>query len=453
MADDQSPKDLLPKLLDQNPSLVNRKSQDRTLKKQAQVNNIMDVFLQLLPSNYVSQVTGPFYTLQFQAAAEQLAEIQITAQESYADSAYDYLRPEFRFQILGMLVFPDANDDGYPDLKGDLTYRQFLRDMVRLLLQGATKATVEEGLTLLSDATFEVLERSVLARQTPHSAWDFDDQFTFEINVSETDEESGLERFPVDPFILQENVRIVLRALKPAHTLYDYRHLFTETFGQFFTDAMNFDWENYYYEDFRALCCGARALVGGSGETLTDRTLFQDVTRDFSNVQAGSDLTITSGPNSIHVGGLEGTVASNDMKHIGRYRVEDVLYFPVGDDATLRQFTTTPSGLVGEGTVSNGAVHSNVNFGSAVEGEVLRFSEGPNAGSYLLSRVLGSTGGLVGQTGLSGTSVRVAPSILRLDRRMKQSATGQEYEVIVDRLGKQDPKLVSGEDVSQFFLL
>ena len=43
MADEQSPKDLLPKLLDQNPSLVGRKSQDRTQKKQEQVNNIMDV--------------------------------------------------------------------------------------------------------------------------------------------------------------------------------------------------------------------------------------------------------------------------------------------------------------------------------------------------------------------------------------------------------------------------
>ena len=357
------------------------------------------------------------------------------------------------FQILGSLVFPDATDVGYPDLKGDLRYRQFLRDMVRLLIQGATKATVEEGLTLLSDATFEVLEKSVLSRQTPHSAWGFDDQFTFEINVSETDEDSGLERFPVDPFILQDNLRIVMRALKPAHTLYDYRHLFTETFGQFFSDAMSFDWENYYYEDFRAFCCGARALVGSGGETLTDKTLFQDVDRDFSSIQSGSDLVVTSGPNSIHVGGLEGTAASSDMKHVGRYRVEDVRYFPVGDDATLRQFTTSPTGLTGRGTVSDGAVHSDVNFGSAVEGEVLTFSEGPNAGSYRLDRVLGSTGGLVGRTGLNGSSVRVAPSIIRLDRRMKQSATGQEYEVIVDRLGKQDPKLVSGEDVSQFFLL
>lgn len=454
MADKPSPKDLLPGQLTQNPSLVGTRTQDRITLKREQVDRIMDVFLQLLPSNYVSKVTGPFYTLQFQAAAEQIAEIQIEAQEAYGDTAYEYLRPEFMFQILGTLVFPDAKDDGYPTLMGDLTYRDFLRRMVELLLQGATKKTIEDGLVLLSDATFEVLERSVLGRQTPHSAWQFDDQFTFEINVSETADETGLERFPVDPFILQENVRIVMRALKPAHTLYDYRHLFTETFGQFFSDAMSFDWENYYYEDFRVFCCGAKSISGTTGVTLTDRALFQDTARDFTSIAAGADLTITSGPNSIHAGGTEGTVASTDQRHIGRYRVKEVLYFPVGDDATARAFTTSPTGLSGKATVSGAVVSGDgADFGTAVEGEILTFTEGPNAGSYRLAAVQGSTGGKVGEAGLSGTAVRVSPSIIRLDRRVKEVATGQSYEVVVDRLGQQIPRTVSREDVSAFFLL
>lgn len=454
MADRPTEKNLIPGLIPQNPSGVGIQSQGRMLKKREQVDRIMDVFLQLLPSNYVAQVQGPFYTLQFQSAAEQIAEIQLTAQESFADGAYDYLRPEFMFQILGLLVFPDANDDGYPTLRGDLTYRTFLRKLVELLLEGATKATAEEGLALLTEADFEVLERSVLARQTPGSAWGFDDQFTFEVNVTETDETSGLERFPFEPFILQENVRIVMRALKPAHTLYDYRHLFTETFGLFFGEAMSFDWQNYYYEDFRVMCCGAKSITGTSGETLTDRALFQAVDRNFSSISAGAELVLTTGPNSIHTGGAEGTSASTDQRHVGRYRVAEVLYFPVGDDATARAFTTSPTGLSGEGTVSGPRITtSGVDFGSAVEGEVLTFSEGPNIGSYRLDAVLGPTGGVVGGVGLSGAGVRVAPSILRLERRMKEAATGQTFEVGVDRLGVQAPKLVSSEDVSQFFLL
>lgn len=454
MASRQSPKDLFPGLLNQNPSGLVARSQDHITKKREQVDRIMDVFLQLLPSNYVAQIQGPFYTLQFQSAAEQIAEIQITAQEAFADNAFEYLRPEFMFQVLGLLVFPDATDDGYPTLRGDVTYRDFLRRMVVLLLQGSTKATVEEGLGLLTDATVQVIERSILGRQTAGSAWLFDDQFTFEVNVSETDS-AGNQRFPIDPFVLRENVRIVMRALKPAHTLYDYRHLFTETFGQFFNEAMSFDWKNYYYEDFRTFCCGAKSITGSQGETLTDRTLFRDATRDFTSVSVGADVTITSGPNGIHAGGAEGTTASTDARHVGRHRVREVLYFPVGDDSNARAFTTSPTGLSGKATVSGSTITADgVDLGSVVEGETLTFPSGPNAGVYLLKTILGSTGGPIGGSEvLSGNRVRVAPSILRFEQRMQTTAAGQSYEVVVDRLGKQEPRPVSLEDVSQFFLL
>ena len=455
MADRPSNKDVIPGLLVQNPSPVGKSSQDRITKKREQVDRIMDVFLQLLPSNYVSQVQGPFYTMQFQAAAEQIAEFQITAQEAFADGAYEYLRPEFLFQVLGLLVFPDAEDDGFPVIHGDLTYREFLRKMVELLLLGATKQSIKGGLDLLSDATFEVLERSVLGRLTPGTAWLFDDQFTFEVNVTETDDVTGTQRFPFEPFILQENVRIVMRALKPAHTLYDYRHLFTETFSQFFSGAMSFDWSNYYYEDFRGFCCGAKSITGTAGETLTDRSLFRDSTRDFTSIKAGADLVVTSGPNSIDAGGQEGTTASTDQRHVGRYRVKSVLFFPVGDDSTARAFTTD-SGLSGEATVSGeviDATGTGTDFGAALKGEILTFTEGPNAGSYLLKAILGATGGPVGAVGLAGMKVRVAPSLLRTERRMETAQTGQTYEVAVDRLGKQVPRPVAGEDVSQFFLL
>ena len=353
------------------------------------------------------------------------------------------------------MVFPDATDDGYPVLHGDITYRDFLRRMVELLLMGATKKSIEGGLDVLSEATFEVLERSVLGRQTPGTAWLFDDQFTFEVNVTETDDTTGTQKFPFEPFILQENVRIVMRALKPAHTLYDYRHLFTESFGAFFSGAMSFDWKNYHYEDFRGFCCGAKRIRGTAGETLTDRALFRDSTRDFTSVRVGADLTVLTGNNSIDAGGQEGTVASTDQRHVGRYRVEEVRAFPVGDDSTARAFTTD-SGLSGEATVTGDildATGTGTDFGAALKGEILTLMAGPNAGTYLLKAVLGSTGGPVGEAGLSGTKVRVAPSLLRTERRMEQAATGQTYEVVVDRLGKQVPREVGGEDVSQFFLL
>lgn len=468
MADKPASKTLLPGLLAQNPSPVGKSGQDRITTKREQVDRIMEVFLQLLPSNYVSQVQGPFYTIQFQAAAEAIADFQITAQEVFSDADYDYIRGEFLFQLLGSLVFPDAATDGYPTLAGDLTYREFLRRMVLLLLKGATKDAVEGGLDLLSDATFSVIEKVVEARAAtkrvwnkttgrwetqPGSAWGLDDQFEFEINVEYTDPETGLQRFPVDPLILQENVRIVMRALKPAHTLYEYRHLFRETFSQFFSASHSWNLDTYYYEDFRKFCCGAKQVVGSAGVTWADRSLFSDTTREFDQISPGAELTVLSGPNGIHAGGQEGTVASTDRRHIGRYRVKEILAFPVGTDSTARPYTTS-GGLAGTATVTGDVIEDpNQDWSQAVEGETLTFSEGPNAGTYRLKMVLGNNGGPVGEAVGPGTKVRVALSLLRLEQRMRQTTMGQQYNVAVDRLGVQEPRQVSGEDVSLFFVL
>jgi len=461
-------KDTLPTLLTQNPSPVDLTGEAKIKARRDQVDRIMEVFLQMLPSNYVSQVQGPFYTIQFQAIAEVIADFQLQAQETFADYDYDYLRPEFLFQILGSLVFPDAATDGYPTIHGDLTYREFLKRMVALLLQGATKVTVEGGLGLLSDATWQVIEKSLAARETrkkvwdpvkgwvvePGSVWGFDDQFEFEVNVTYTDPTTGRQRFPEDPFVLQENVRIVLRALKPAHTLYDYRHLFTETFGTFFSDTSSWDLTTYYYEDFRKFCCGAKQVTGTAGVTWTDRTLFSDTTRDFSQISPGVDLTITSGPNSIHSGGIEGTPASTDAQHIGRYRVKALLTFPVGTDSTPRAYTTSPTGLSGTATISGSDIEDpSQDFGQAVEGETITFTAGPNAGTYRLKSLLGTNGGAVGFTTGPATRVRIAPSLLRIDRRMRYATTGQSYAVAVDRLGVQTPHAVTLEDATLYFVL
>ena len=453
MADKPQDKTLLPTLMAQNPAPVEKDSQDRKALVRQQVDRVMEVFLQLVPSNYVTQVQGPFYTMQFQAAAEQIADFQVTAQEVMADGVHEYTRTEFLYQILGALVFPDAPTMGYPEIPGDISYRNFLIRMVTLLLQGSTPKTVEQGIELLTEADIELIEKAVAARKLKggRSAWGFDDQFSFEVNVSEQ-ADNGFERFPLDPFRLQSNVQIVLRALKPAHTLYDYRHLFRETFGSLFGDTWSFDYKTYFYEDYRRYWLGSRQVSGTLGQTLIDRSLFTDPTRDFRLVLPGASLVVLSGPNSIHAGGTEGTSASTDEGHVGRYRVKDILAFPVGTDATARKYTTS-GGLSGSATVVGDVIHDlNQDFGSALEGATLTFTEGPNAGTYLLKTLLGSEGGPVGKASGPATRVRVASSILRIERRMAVATTGQSYQVAVDRLGVQEPRTVQGEDASLFFV-
>jgi len=414
----------------QNPSPSPETGQEYTWKVREQTERIMAWFLRVLPSNYVAQVTGPFYTLQFQAAAEQIAKFQILGQEIYKDSDYNYTRPEYLWEILGTLVFPDGVSRGdVPSVNGDISYRTFLKNMVLLLLKGATPEAVQEGAGLLTDATVTVVEKFLGARN-PGSAWGLDDQFTFEVNV----EQDGGTAFPDDPFTLQENVRIILRALKPAHTLYEYRHLFQDVFGEI-QDEASWSMGLYHYDDLRKFCYGAKAITGTAGETLSARTLFRDSTRSFQSVVTGAIITISGGTNA------------------GQYQVREVLTFPGGDDGTARPYTTSPTGLVGSAKVTGGVlVDSAQDWGLAVVGEALTFTTGGNAGTYLLMDVLGPGGGPVGAAAGPGTQVTVAPSVLRLFRPMPVAAVNQTYSVDVDRLGVKVPKTITGEDVSVQFL-
>lgn len=416
----------------QNPAPFPETGQDFIDKVRTQTGLIMAQFLKVLPSNYVSTITGPFYTLRFQAAAEQLAAFQITAQEVFKDSDYAFTRPEFLWQVLGVLVFPGGTDQsGIPQVDGDVAYRDFLRKMVLLLLRGATPSAVEEGAGLLTEADVSLLERFLEARQ-PGSEFTIDDQFFFDIFV----EEAGGTAFPPEnPFVLQENVRLILEALKPAHTLYGYSHLFREVFGPLFSDTYSWELSTYYYDDLRKFCYGTREITGTGGVTLSGRMAFSDPNRSFRSVQAGGILNVTSGPNT------------------GRYRIRDVVAFLV-NDATARAYTTSPSGLTGTGTVS-GDVITDVaqDFAGASEGEILTFTAGPNAGSYRLETLLGSDGGAVGFATGPATQVRVAPSIIRVETRMPSVASGQSYAVDVDRLGERVPKVIIAEDVAEQFYL
>lgn len=442
---------LVPLAVPQNPSLVGKDSLGEKQVHQELVNKILQTFMRLLPSNYVSKVTGPFYTVQFQAVAEEIARLQIAAQESYSDTGFDYTRPEFLYQLIGALVFPDA-PSGYPRVESDLSYRTFLKRMVTLLLQGSTKTTLEEALDMVEtisiedNLSFDLIERGLAYRTLGpgKSGWGRHDQHTIEINVQNTDSE-GNPKFPSDTFALQENIRILMRALRPAHTLYEYRHLFTETFGDFLEETESWDMSTYHYEDMRFWEHGVQAITGTAGITWTDRALFSDHTRDFSSVKPGATLHLTTGVNST-------AASATDAGTYGRYTVAEVLTFPVGDDSTARAYTTSPSGLTGECTIEDGAfVDALQDFNQCVEGEVLTLADGPNAGSYRLLKTLGNEGGFIPVATGSATKVVPTASILRLDRRMRYEATGQSYTLDVDRLGIQVPIFVEEEDVSDQF--
>ncbi|MEL7341377.1 MAG: hypothetical protein AAGM67_12925, partial [Bacteroidota bacterium] len=212
--------------------------------------------------------------------------------------------------------------------------------------------------------------------------------------------------------------------------------LFKETFGDLFTEEVSLDLQEFVYEDFRKFCQGAKQITGASGETRAARNIFSDPTRSFVSVQPGAILEIDTGVN------------------VGTYEVAEVLTFTTTTDATERAYTTSPTGLSGTATVTDGVIEDvNQDFSQAVENEILTFTEGPNIGSYRLECLVGPGEGLVGFVTDAATKVIPSPSLLRLRTRMPSTATGQTYTVGVDLKGIQEPRSVVSEDVSVYFII
>lgn len=500
----------------QNPAPVSPEdqgAQDFYNRIQDVSDRIMRTFTRTLPSNYVSRTDGPLYTVQFRAAVEVLARFQVFANEVYENTDFDFTRPEFLYQTLGILVFPDT-ERGIPDVDGDVTYREFLKKMVDLLLGGSTPEVVRQGSGLLTEALVTLHEKFRFDYRGDISRA-LQEQFGFELFYEKSARTSPqgppshyhivdidcdgngvttstvclpgqecvdhthvvegyrvlpgsdpvsdhehvlLPDFPKNPFVLEENVVKILDALKPAHTLYDYRLVFREVFGRYverevfgadgmpigdvtgftpgvFDDESRWKMLSWYYDDFRKFCLGAKEVRGDSGETWTDRTLFSDSGRSFRNVRPQAVLRILSGPNQ------------------GTYTVREVLGFPIPNDPTPRPYTTS-SGLSGSLVVELGtAVDPGQDFSAAISGEILEIHAGPNAGTYRLSVVEGINGGPVGMAPGPSDRVRVDLTTLRVDRRMPVIASGQEYTVDVDRLGKAVFQTVQSESVSDYFFV
>src|SRR5688572_8561372 len=174
----------IPYALTQNPAPnPPSQGQDYILDRRHLVDGIMLAFRAVLPSNYVSSTNGPWYSLQFQAMAEQLAEIQINSTEVTKDSTWDFTRTDFLWQVLGQFVFPGATDrTGIPQIDGDLAYRTFLKKMVQLFLLGATKPAIEGGLEALdSNVIATVVERFLdTPPRNPEGVYTILDQFTID---------------------------------------------------------------------------------------------------------------------------------------------------------------------------------------------------------------------------------------------------------------------------------
>lgn len=216
---------------------------------------IFTTLLNLLPSNYISTVQGPNYTNELKAVAVELARVELALEDVNDDRAFATTRPEFLYSIVGYLLL--LNGRLPPVQFDDEQFRQFLLALVQIYFQGSIPESMADALKLFATGDIGVTENFLLVRRGA-SGYDISDQFGFQIDVTG-------ESFPPGIFDVDGSLRLILDIIRPAHTLFTIRYVFTDKFlpnqvVERVLDACRWALSAYYYDDFRSNWNGLRHI-------------------------------------------------------------------------------------------------------------------------------------------------------------------------------------------------
>jgi len=215
---------------------------------------IFTTLLNLLPSNWISAVEGPNYTIELKAVALEIARLELALEDVNTDISFTSTRTEFLYTIVGYLVFINGQ---LPNMVfDDVAFRKFLISAIAIYFKGSIPTAIADMVGLFVQGEFQITENFLIMRQGA-SGIDISDQFGFNIDIPC---EGG---FPPAVFEMDATLRQVIDIIRPAHTLYRIRYIFKDAYGPNapfgrIMDAMSWKLADYQYEDLRSYWSGIR---------------------------------------------------------------------------------------------------------------------------------------------------------------------------------------------------
>jgi hypothetical protein len=244
-----------------DPNRVNytvpQKGREYQLRLAQRSQAIFTALLNLLPSNYVSAVQGPSYTQELKAVAVELAKIELALEDVSWDTNYGALpneqstRSDFLWSIIGYLVL--VNNQLPPLTFNDTEFKNFLLSLIGIYFQGSVPKSMSDVAKLLIQGDVVVTESFLLVREGA-TGLDISDEFTFSVDVIAP---AG-GGFPPNAMDVDATVRMLLDIVRPAHTLFRIRYIFTDEYLGPIVDKVRSSLSAYYYDDFRLYWPGIR---------------------------------------------------------------------------------------------------------------------------------------------------------------------------------------------------
>lgn len=226
------------------------------------------ILLSLLSSYFQSSVDGPNYARELKAAAIELSRIRLSLEEIKQDTDFATTRTEFLYQTVTSVLFPKK--DGAPDLRrGDVEFRAFLREIVKIYFAGSIPDSIKKAVELLTDGAEVHVRANYEEARRPGSGFDISDQFGFSVDVILANPGQ------IDVFLAERNIRILLAIIRPAHTLYTLKFILEDFYlgpgpkplnppsnvqSNKVKESFTFHLQQYGYEDFRRFVEGVRGI-------------------------------------------------------------------------------------------------------------------------------------------------------------------------------------------------
>lgn len=273
------------------PTVRDGNQYNREVKKRARA--ILSTMMNFRPSNYKSQIPSTNYAQHMRVMAREMAKLTFELEQIRSDQSFDQVRSEFLYQTIGHLVFINGQ---LPEQQfDDETFRKFLLKVIDIYFQGSTPESIRDAVELFADESFTVREQFQQNRTS--NTGDISRQFEFDIEFEHDD------AFPDDFFDLESNIQLLVELVKPAHTIFQTRHVFDDIFD---VDAVSMERESsigdYRYEDVRGFWSGMEGWTSQSGVVPnSDKSkLKESSSNDYplGEVAVGSELVVLDGPNS-----------------------------------------------------------------------------------------------------------------------------------------------------------
>lgn len=323
--------------------------------------------LGLLDSSYKADVPSTNYSMHLKAIAFESARFLCVSEKVKDDIIFTSTRGEYLSQNIAAFLFP--NQRFAQTNSTDEKVRNFYLSIIEAYFGGSTRQNIENSLLRFLDVPVGIVENFLLARED--STLDsIINKFTFDINIQVDDPRIK------DVNQLQKDIEFLLNIIKPAHTSYTTKFIFSELFDIFrkgcllvtdedgnpiithdgfetnlklantsICEVFHFDTHDYFYEDLRKRCFGEN-FVKVEDEVIQEKAEDKDVrqasprwaTSTTGGTWASSDPAIFHtrfGPFGKENGELANSITDIQV-YVDGVRVEVVEIYPLSAAFKLR---------------------------------------------------------------------------------------------------------------------